>query len=111
MFMWDNIFGVYEWSGAGWISSFVNLADGVRHHVAVTFGVNFGPATSQMYIDGAPIGATFTHAQTNQTANLCIGYNDYPSQEFIGVIDEVAIYNYRLTAVQIAANHSVGVAA
>jgi hypothetical protein len=66
---------------------------------------------SQLYLDGVPVGAQFNHWPLNQNGNLCIGYNDYNSQEWNGTIDDVAIYSRALTLAEIAGNYEAGTAA
>ena len=108
LFTNDGVLVVYEWGSSAVINTGVNLNDGVRHHVVAAFGVNYGPAESQIYLDGVAVGPPFMHAQLTQAANLDIGYNDYAGQEFIGVIDEAAIYDQRLSAADVLLNYQVG---
>jgi len=110
IFIIDNKLAVYEWGSALIVDSGIRVDDSVRHHAVVVFGINYGPAESQLYLDGLPVGPLFSHTLLDQNHTLAVGYNDYASQELTGVIDEVAIYNRRLTAIEVAMNHDVGVA-
>jgi hypothetical protein len=108
MFAMDNVLGVYEWGSGLIVSSGVNIADGQRHHGVVVFGINYGPAESQMYLDGVAVGPPFTHSLSSQAQQLTFGYNDFATQEFNGTIDEVAIYNRRLTPAEVLGNYQAG---
>jgi hypothetical protein len=64
------------------------------------------------YVDGSAIGSvTYTGIPLlfDATHRVAIGTNTrYNSELFDGAIDEVAVYDYALTAEQIAAHHATG---
>ncbi len=101
-----NIFGVYP-AGSGFLSTGVNLADGLWHHVAASFqhGVTNGTV---VYIDGTP-RLTTTWSTFNETYDpVFIGKTYGGGREFAGSIDEVAIYNRVLTPEEIKAHYNAG---
>ena len=104
LFLMDNCVCPYEWTGGGFINSNINVADDKPHHLVVVYN----GSESQTYLDGSPVGPMFTHASMSQVGNLAIGFNDYNGQEWIGVIDEVAIYGRALTAEEVAGNYQMG---
>ena len=104
LFSVDNMLAVYEWATGQAISSGVNIATGLAHHVVCVFQ----PTGSQMYVDGVAVGSSFNHTTASHAYPLTIGYAQFSGQEFAGVIDEVAIYNRALTAAEVAGNYQAG---
>ena len=113
MFLIDGVFGTYEWGSAQTNLSGVNVVDGVRHHLVVVFGASGEAGGSQFFVDGAPVGSAFTHSHSNHGQALEIGHNQAGGvpQVFNGVIDEAAIYNYKLAPARIASHYTKGTTA
>ena len=101
MFLLDNVFCIFDWSGGGTKTSSVNLADGKWHHVAVTLqsGVSNGTI---LYIDGTS-RTTTTFTVSNQTVQLVIGNGGTSgtAQNFNGLIEDVCVFNRVLTSSEI----------
>ncbi len=81
--------------------------DGNWHHAV---WVKNG-AQNHLYVDGVDritslVNLTVVAASTNETLGLRVGGNS-----FAGSLDEVALYNYPLTAAQVANHYAVGSAA
>jgi hypothetical protein len=97
---------------AGPVQSTVLATDNVWHHVVgVADGVN---NKLTLYVDGVPSASTFLPANgvKSSTSPITIGGRSSAvgtgnDLQFVGVIDEVAIYNHALTADQVA-NHYYG---
>ena len=91
-------------------TSNVSIADGVWHHVAVTF-TDFGPVDNAvLYVDGQFVWTTnftsneeFTNAGTVVLGDEqdCLGGCFVPDEALIGHIDEVRVWNVSRTASQI----------
>ncbi len=108
LFVHNNHFITYNWSAGAEHDSGL-YAPGGPHHVVFVFdsGVSNG---SKLYIDGVLVGSAYTHTvQSQVAASVHVGCALSASQELDGVVDEVAIYNYKLTAGQVAAHYSAGV--
>jgi hypothetical protein len=111
----SNSFGVYAQSniligfipGVGDVSSGVNIADGVRHHVVWVFdnGVAGG---SRLYLDGSAVGSPATHGYVTLLGSITVGYSSAAGQDFAGTVDEAAVYDYCLSPSDIAANYLAG---
>jgi len=99
LFHKGSVLAAYDWSGAGWNEGNTSIADGNWHHVVFIFdsGVANG---SYFYVDGAH-EKTFTYTISNQTVNLYIGQGTPTSERFLGLIDEVRIYNRALSAEEV----------
>ena len=71
------------------------------HHLLINF---LGSSEdNQVYLNGAPIGSTFTYTDLDLSAeNLIIGYTYSSSYDFDGIISEVAVFDYALSATQIS---------
>jgi hypothetical protein len=110
IFVIDGVVGTYVWGSGQAVNTGLNINDGQRHHIVNTlqYGVVGG---SQFYVDGVAVGAPYQHSHVHGGNYLDIGYNDYAGQEFIGVIDEVAVYGRVLTPDEILGNHQAGVGA
>jgi hypothetical protein len=110
----DNVVGTYDWANATnqYPGSAIN--DGSWHHIAVVLqaGVNNG---SQIYVDGSTSGAAFTVGSNGNTShNVTLGALSSDlgnSENFGGLIDDVALINSALSSTNIAniANGSVNV--
>lgn len=85
----------------GDLSTGVNVADGIWHHVAFTLSTG----TATVYLDGVAKASRSGYSITNQNSNVLIGEGG-PSagQYFNGSIDEVRIWNVARTQAQIQAS-------
>ena len=105
-------FQLYYNTGSGFQISFSSVpAPGVFHHFAGTFRqVDAGHVELKTYIDGQLTRTDTLPGSLANTFNgtaLAIGTaRDGADGFFRGVIDEVAIYNYALSAVQVNSNYS-----
>ncbi len=78
------------------------LTTGVWNHVAVTYSATTGLVS--LYIDGMLVGTTATSGNVPASAGtLQIGTSGF-SENFIGDIDEVRVYNYPRSVEQIVAD-------
>jgi hypothetical protein len=91
LFLYNNVLAIYEWGGAGFISTGINLADSRWHHVAFSFnsGVTNG---SFVYVDGE-LKLTTKYTVDNQNVSLGIGALTSGGELFTGTIDEVRVWN------------------
>ncbi|OGI70512.1 hypothetical protein A3A09_00675 [Candidatus Nomurabacteria bacterium RIFCSPLOWO2_01_FULL_42_20] len=106
MFLNNNEFGLYDWSGGGWRGSGTFLNDNNWHYVAVTFqsGVTNGTI---LYIDGvAKVTTTMTVLSQSEGVVMGAGNNPGTVQFFKGNIDNVKIYNSVLTAFEILGEYT-----
>ena len=71
--------------------------------------VVYNGTSIQYYLDGQPDGsqALVTSIPTN-ALDLFIGQNNFGSESFKGIVDDVLIYNDALTATEILNNYNVG---
>jgi len=100
LFLHSNVLEIYDWSGGGFKSTGVNLADSRWHHVAFSFnsGVTNG---SFVYLDGV-LKLTTTFTVYHQEVNLGIGaIVNGPDQLFTGTMDEVRVWNTMRTQAEI----------
>jgi len=79
--------------------------DGSWHHIVVVFDSTF---TATFYLDGQLTDSIPGSGPAKTSSNdLNIGRNPGTTQEYFnGSIDEAAIYNYELTAAQVAAHYA-----
>ena len=96
----SNTLGFYDWGGAAFRSTGVNVADSQWHHVVLTFqsGVTNG---TLMYLDGV-LKLTTTMTISSQANNLLIGYGNSTTQYYNGTVDDVRVYNRLLTASEVS---------
>jgi large repetitive protein len=84
--------------------------DGAWHYVAVTFD---STATATFYLDGQLTDSiTDDQARPARSSEFDLWIGDNPSgpkNTFNGSIDEAAIYNYVLTAAQVANHYAIGI--
>lgn len=101
MFLKDNVFIMYDWSGAGDRSTGISLNDNAWHHVVCSFqsGVSNG---TKCYVDGSNVMTT-TITVSSQSIALQIGWANSVGQYFAGSIDDVRIYNRALSASEVLA--------
>jgi hypothetical protein len=102
LFLKNNILTAFHWATGTENSAGVAINDNQWHHVAYVFrtGIN----ASQLYIDGIAVGAPFTHAIANQSADLLIGNNASQIHYFTGYIDEVRVWGRALCDNEIQTN-------
>ena len=97
----------FFYDGSGWVQTrhAVTLAASGWHHVAYSF--NDAGDVATLYLDGAAVASTSTTASISYTqgANSVIGGHGSGGvgYDFIGMIDDVRIYNRALTAGEVAA--------
>ncbi len=109
----DNVFGLYDWvGGANRCSTAPSVADGLWHHLVLTFQSGVSNGTT-FYVDGVAAGVTTmtVSPQTNATAcesgvssRFTMGTNcgAVTGQAFAGSLDEVRVYNRVLSAEEIS---------
>jgi hypothetical protein len=111
LFVKDGILKSWNWDvgggQSGEKSSGVTVADGVRHHVALTID---GSGNGQFYVDGQPAGAPVAYAVPGHGTAGAIGWST-STQFFDGTLDEVAVYNTALSAARIEAHYDAGAGA
>lgn len=98
------------------VNAAVPVLDGEWHHVAFTYDGSSSAAGLKIYIDGVPVavaagldslGADISNAGQ---AQLNIGTRmNGAAHNFTGAIDEVALFNHELSAVEMASVFSSGV--
>ncbi len=106
-------FFVRDAQGNSYAAISTNAPDGNWHHLV---GVCDQPnGAVYLYLDGVltatssvPVGAAVLAATMPMTigARAAGGSSAKPDLQFIGTIDEVALYNYALTATQVASHYS-----
>jgi hypothetical protein len=104
-----GVLNAHLWNSSGTLTSFdttKRVDDGVPHHVAVTVD----GTTARLYIDGVQEASTAFGTMAQNTAEMRVGgIQGANTQSWRGVLDEVAFYNYALSASQIAAHHTAGI--
>lgn len=104
LFLVDNILTLFDWTAGVAQSTAVNLADGIWHHVAVSFqsGVTNGTI---IYVDGLPVlTTTMTVSSQSKSFGIANGSMDSFGQYFTGIIDESRVWNVIRSQAQIQAN-------
>ena len=86
-----------------------SYADGRWHHIVVTYA----GATNvvSLYYDGALVGSQALAASLNTVvspAGMLIGHDTSGANQFIGAIDEVAVYTKTLSAAAVASHAALG---
>ncbi|MFI7603241.1 LamG-like jellyroll fold domain-containing protein [Actinoplanes sp. NPDC049681] len=85
-----------------------SIADGLWHHVVVTYSA--GAATA--YLDGVKVGTqSFSHSLNtgSATTGLRLGSTHDGGGAYYGALDEVAVYPTALTAAQVSAHYQAGI--
>ncbi len=102
LFLKDDVLLAYDWGTATDRSTGVNLADGLWHHVAMSF--NSGVAgESKIYIDGV-LSLTTTMTVADQLVAPEIGRggtNGGTNQLFSGEIDDIRLYSSALSQTEV----------
>lgn len=106
LYLLDNILIFYSWGGtAGALSTGVNLADGLEHHVAASFQSGVVNGTN-IYIDGVLV-LTGTMIVQDQTQPFTIGGHATYNQNLNGLIREARLWNVIRTQAQIQASMNI----
>lgn len=108
MFLFNNIFVIYDWTTSSNATTNINLADGLWHYVLASFDQNVSNGT-KLYIDGV-LKLTTTMGISNQSSSLAIGNGSTVTTDQIinGYIDDVRLYNAVLSSSQIKQNYVAG---
>ena len=114
---WLNSAGSSSASGSQFISGGLDLRDALYHHVALTLAQN-STTGGKLYVDGEEVLTFDPTAQSGDLSNtspLLIGSRSsfgwiVNGAIITGLIDEPAVYNRALTAVEISAIRNAGVA-
>lgn len=107
LYLFNNEFGVYDDAASVWRGSGESLNDGDWHQVVAVLdsGVTNGTA---LYIDGSLV-TSVTQTVDTQGASAFIGRGQGgASQVFNGVIDEVRVYNRKLSADEVSLLYQLG---
>lgn len=100
LYLKDNIL-ISHLYNVGDLSTGVNVADGIWHHVALTLSAG----TATVYLDGVAKASYSGYSIVNQNSNVLIGEGGPGAgQYFNGAIDEVRIWNVARTQAQIQAS-------
>jgi hypothetical protein len=97
------------WGGAnGYYGGTVNVQDGNWHHVVlVATGTVAG---STIYIDGSAVATGNVKVQASaNTDDFTIGMDADGNNEYTGNLDEIAIFNYALSASDVTSMYNSGV--
>jgi hypothetical protein len=96
--------------GSASLRSTSRLRDGQWAHVVVTYAGAGGADMATAYLDGEPVGTQVMPANLNATnVDLVLGAASGPEfPQFLGDLDEAAIYDHELTAAQVLAHFRVG---
>jgi hypothetical protein len=100
-----NLVGLYEM--VRWLNPSITpvLSLNVWHHVALVVD---GSGNPTLYLDGVAFALPSGGGPDAPSGSACIGC-DNSGRQFGGLIDEAAVYNYALTAAQLAAHyHAAG---
>jgi hypothetical protein len=93
-------------------SSNTNYYDGKWHHFVGTYDGSSNASGMKIYFDGKQIATTTSFnnlsATITTTAPLQLGQRYNANQLFIGQLDQAQIYNYALSASQVAWNYNRG---
>jgi len=107
-YLLDNVLVAYQWTNNRYFTTGINLADNAWHNVAFVFNNNVTNG-SKLYIDGLP-KLTFTYSLSNSTSNIDFGAGHYrvspPSQNFLGQIDQIRVWNVVKTDQEISDNYN-----
>lgn len=78
-----------------------NVTAAEPHHVVATFD----GTTVRLYIDGVEEDTAAGSLTLNPSADLNIGNLPFASRLFGGILDEIAVYDYALSAARVAAHY------
>lgn len=104
----NGVFGTYDWAGSGFKSSTVNIEDNAWHQLVFVRQVGVAGGSS-LWVDGIN-KANFTYSSNTQTKAVAIGSSSDPmgNEAFIGIIDEVSIFNKALNGTEINFLYNTG---
>jgi hypothetical protein len=103
--MFDNGVLFFSRVGVSYVGSSVAITDTNFHHVAVTKA----GTTVVFYIDGTPHAAPSYSASFTFSTPAAIGARgDNLANSFLGMVDEISVYNRALSVAEIQAIHSTG---
>jgi len=103
----NNILETYDWGGVAFRSTGINIADNLKHHLVMTFDSGIVDGT-KIYVDGALV-LTTRITISRQTRGLAAAYNSVEAPQYLtGILDEIAIYNYILSANRVTAHFNAG---
>jgi len=109
LFLDSGVFAAYDYNAAVARSSGINIADGKWHHIGATFQSGVANGTT-LYIDGiARITTTITLSSQGTGFTIGAGSNPGVTQNFAGLIDEVAIYSRLLSSQEMTDRYYRGV--
>lgn len=82
------------------------MADGAWHHVTVVYDGNDRRKT--VYVDGASVGSTKTGGALDvpRTTSFRLGHGCINNKTYAGDMDEFQVFNYALTAEEVAAEYA-----
>ncbi len=95
------------YGGIAWYDTGVNITDSQWHFVALTLS-NASPPTKTVYLDGKNIYSNGSGTPAVPGLYTRIGHDSTTWGFFIGLIDNVRIYNYARTPAQIAWEYNRG---
>jgi len=97
LFLYNNTLAAYDWSTARRLDTDIAVNDGKWHQVAMTFESGKKGGT-KLFVDGKCV-LTSTFKVASQSEGIAVGCGANPdiSQEFLGSIDDVKIYNGALS--------------
>ncbi|HEY1437374.1 MAG TPA: LamG-like jellyroll fold domain-containing protein [Casimicrobiaceae bacterium] len=100
--------GMYDSAGAWHASANIAVPLGSWHHFVVTYD----GTTLRLYVDGV-LATSFVSSYTVSTVPIAIGVGARygAGWPFNGAIDEAAIYDYALSADQVASHYAAGIQA
>ena len=93
-------------------SPLTNYTDGIWHHAVATWD----GTTARLYVDGSQVASAALSGTMptggGQPILIGTGYNNAPGNfyQYIGSIDEVAVYGSALNSTQISAHYAAGIA-
>jgi hypothetical protein len=105
-----------NWTTTNWmaVQTPLNYNDGVWHHVLVTYSGSSNVAGIKVYIDGALIAMTTVRdtltSGVTSTEPFQLGYGGYTTSRayYAGLLDEVAVWSWELSALEAAAVYNGG---
>ena len=105
----DGVLTTYDYGTSAERLTSNNIADGAWHHIVLNLDSGVSNGTT-LYLDGALVLTTTISVTTHERA-LAAASNLSPSlQPLAGTLDEVAIYDRALTAIEVQAHYDAGTA-
>lgn len=107
------VYGGWSNGGTSAITSPKSYNDGSWHYLAVSAVKSGNQQVSTMYVDGASVVSGTTTRTSNYSGWWRVGYGSLPtggtyppSANFVGTIDNVAVYSTALSGTRIAAHYA-----